>query len=87
MRLDLRPVRPAVIDTPTWEALDELRRFGHVFRSVYRLRLDPRRLSIVLEMAREVREPLSRQIDAFLDFLGGLRSRVDGPQASPEGPE
>lgn len=29
MRLDLRPVRPAVIDAETYEALDELRGFRH----------------------------------------------------------
>lgn len=77
--LDLRPVRPAVIDAETYEALDELRGFRHVFRSVYRLRLDPRRLSIVLEMAWDVREPLLKQIDDFLDLVRGLRDGSDRP--------
>ncbi len=80
MRLDLSPVRPAVIDGSTYEALDELRGFRHVFRSVYRLRLDPRRLSIVLEAAWEMREPLAKKIDDFLEFVVGLR----GDPASPE---
>jgi len=73
MRLDLTPVRPAVIDASTYEALDELRGFRHVFRSVYRLRLDARRLSIVLEAAWEMREPLAKKIDDFLEFVLELR--------------
>ncbi len=77
MRLDLHPVRPAVIDAETYEALDELRGFRHVFRSVYRLRLDVRRLSIVLEMAWDVREPLSKQIDDFLVFVREVRAGPD----------
>ena len=77
MRLDLSPVRPAVIDATTYEALDELRGFRHVFRSVYRFRLDARRLSIVLEMAWEMREPLSKQIDDFLEFVCRLRDGLD----------
>ncbi|MCP3958904.1 MAG: antitoxin [bacterium] len=77
MRLDLHPVRPAVIDASTYEALDELRGFRHVFRSVYRLRLDPRRLSIVLETAWGVRDSLSKQIGDFLEFVGGLRDGTD----------
>ena len=77
MRLDLHPIRPAVIDDSTYEALGELRGFRHVFRSAYRLRLDPRRLSIVLEMAWDVREPLSKQISDFLEFVRGLRDDTD----------
>ena len=73
MRLDLSPVRPAVIDDSTFEALDELRGFRHVFRSVYRLRLDPRRLSIVFDFAWRMRQPLATQIDDFLAFVRGLR--------------
>ena len=35
MRLDLMPVRPAVIDKAAYDALDELRRFRHLFRYAY----------------------------------------------------
>ncbi len=66
-----------MIDATTYEVLDELRGFRHVFRSVYRLRLEPRRLSLVLEMAWDVREPLARQIDGFLEFVSGLREKSD----------
>jgi len=40
MRLDLTPVRPALIDESAYEKLDELRRFRHLFRSAYGVQLD-----------------------------------------------
>lgn len=44
MRLDIMPLRPAVIDDVAYDALDELRRFRHLFRHAYGLKLDPLRL-------------------------------------------
>jgi hypothetical protein len=35
MRLDVMPLRPAVIDDTAYDALDELRRFRHLFRHAY----------------------------------------------------
>ena len=35
MRLDLTPIRPALIDDAAYEKLDELRRYRHVFRAAY----------------------------------------------------
>lgn len=69
MRLDLTPLRPAVIDAKAYEKLDELRRFRHVFRTNYGMDLDPLRLRVVLRRALEL-EPLYRpQIERFLEFL------------------
>lgn len=74
MRLDLTPVRPALIDDPAYEKLDELRRFRHLFRSAYGVKLDPERLALVFRKARELR-PLARaQVTSFLGFVRGLRS-------------
>lgn len=71
MRLDLTPIRPAVIDTEAYEKLDELLRFRHVFRTLYGMELDSLRLRIVLRRALEL-EPLYRaQIERFLEFLRG----------------
>lgn len=66
MTLDLMPVRPAVIDRDAYDALDELRRFRHVFRYAYGVDLDPLRLRLVLK-------PMYRLgIGQFLDFVRGL---------------
>ena len=73
MRLDLTPVRPAVIDDETYDPLDELRGFRHVFRAMYRTRLEARKMSIALEKAWEMRRPFSRQVEEFLEFVRGLQ--------------
>jgi hypothetical protein len=72
MRLDLTPIRPALIDAATYERLDELRRFRHLFRSAYGLRLDALRLGIVLRKARELEHLYRPQLERFLEFLRAL---------------
>lgn len=67
MKLDLSPIRPAVIDAESFEKLDELRRFRHLFRSAYGVVLDPRRLALVVDKAMEL-EPLFRvHVERFLE--------------------
>ena len=72
MRLDLTPVRPAIIDAEAFEKLDEMRRFRHVFRTMYGLNLDPLRLQVVLRRALELKPLYRVQIERFLQFLRGL---------------
>lgn len=72
MRLDLTPIRPAVIDAEAYEKLDELLRFRHVFRSLYGVDLDPLRLQIVLRRALELKPLYRAQIERFLEFLRGM---------------
>ncbi len=74
MRLDLMPIRPAVIDVEVYDKLDELRRFRHLFRSLYTDEIDPLRMNVALQKARELRRIWPASIDAFLRFLEGLRS-------------
>jgi hypothetical protein len=71
MRLDLGPVRPAVIDGEAFEALDELLRFRHLFRSAYSARLEAPRLGLVLAAAQRLRPIYRAQIERF---LGQIRS-------------
>lgn len=73
MRLDLSPVRPAVIDGPAFAALDELRRFRHVFRSIYGATLDAAKLRLVTAKAVELRPLYLPPIRRFLGFLRGLQ--------------
>ena len=72
MRLDLTPLRPAVIDDESFDELDELRRFRHVFRAAYSVELDSQRMALVLRKALALRERLPRHIEGFLSFLEGL---------------
>ncbi len=72
MRLDLSPVRPAVIDEEAFEKLDELLRFRHLFRTGYGLKLDGLRLQLVVRKALELKPIYRGQVDRFLDYLGRL---------------
>jgi uncharacterized protein YutE (UPF0331/DUF86 family) len=72
MRLDLTPLRPAVIDAEAYEKLDEMRRFRHVFRTMYGLDLDPLRLRVALQRALELKPLYRPQIERFLEFLRGV---------------
>lgn len=72
MRLDLSPVRPAVLDAESFEKLDELLRFRHLFRTGYGLRLDALRLQLVVRKALELKAFYRGQIERFLEFLRRL---------------
>jgi hypothetical protein len=72
MRLDLSPVRPAILDGEAFEKLDELLRFRHLFRTGYGLRLDALRLQLVVRKARELKAIYRGQIERFLEFLRRL---------------
>ena len=72
MRLDAMPLRPAVIDDVAYDALDELRRFRHLFRHAYRMKLDPLRLQLVVHKALALKTIYAGQLEQFIDFLQGL---------------
>lgn len=72
MRLNLMPLRPAVIDDAAYDALDELRRFRHLFRHAYAVRLDPQRLKLVVDKALALKAIYVEQLGQFVDFLQKL---------------
>ncbi|MCB8942901.1 MAG: hypothetical protein H6658_03890 [Ardenticatenaceae bacterium] len=73
MKLDLTPIRPAVIDDTTYVALDELRRFRHLFRTNYNIDFDRERLQLVLKRAWQLHPLYEAQIGQFLNFLKSLQ--------------
>ena len=72
MRLDVMPLRPAIIDDTAYDALDELRRFRHLFRHAYRMDLDPQRLQLVMRKALALKTIYVDQVGYFIDFLQDL---------------
>lgn len=72
MKLDLTPIRPAVIDEDAYIKLDELLRFRHFFRTAYGVPLDAARLSLALRGALELRVLYGKQIESFLQFVQSL---------------
>ncbi len=72
MHLDVMPLRPAVIDDEAYDALDELRRFRHMFRHAYNIKLDPLRLQLVLNKTFALKPIYVKQFERFLNFLQTL---------------
>ena len=72
MTLDIEGIRPHLISPAAFDSLDELRRFRHLFRSAYRLRLDPERLALVRRKAQALEAVYRADMDRFLGFLDSL---------------
>ena len=72
MHLNIMPLRPAVIDDAAYDALDELRRFRHLFRHAYMMKLDFHRLNLVMNKALALKTIYSEQFEKFLTFLHEL---------------
>jgi len=72
MKLDLTPIRPAVIDGAAYDKLDELLRFRHFFRTAYGVPLDPARLQLALHKALDLKPLYQPQIEHFLQFVQSL---------------
>ncbi len=72
MSLDIEGIRPHVIGHDTYLALDELRRFRHLFRSGYRLHFDAARLATVRHEANHLRSLYGGDFAVFLKFLDAL---------------
>ena len=72
MRLNVTPLRPAAIDDAAYDALDELRRFRHLFRHAYSVKFDPARLQLVMHKALALKAMYADQLERFIDFLHSL---------------
>ena len=72
MRLDLTPLRPAVIDAQVCEKLDEMRCFRDAFRTMYGVDPEPQRLQITAQKALELKPLYKEQIGRFLEFLRAM---------------
>ncbi len=72
MRLDLLPIRPAVIDDKAYGSLDEMLRFRHVFLTMYGIELDASRLQVALQKTLALKPLYQPQIEKFLEFLRSL---------------
>ncbi len=77
MTLDIEGVRPRLLSAQAYDSLDELRRFRHVFRSAYRLRLDADRLALVYRKARALDQVYRTDIQQFIGFLDDLSQVTD----------
>ena len=65
-------IRPRLFSEQTYYCLNELRGFRHVFRSAYTVRLDPNRLRLVFEKAKELQTLYLQDLARFKAFLESL---------------
>ena len=72
MTLDIEGIRPRLLSDDAYDGLDELRRFRHLFRSAYRLRLDAERLALVHKKTRALEKVYRPDVKRFLAFLDSL---------------
>jgi hypothetical protein len=72
MTLDIEGIRPRLLSDEAYQCLDELRRFRHVFRSMYTASLDVERLRLVWNRARQLEALYHADIDRFLTYLDKL---------------
>ena len=72
MTLDIEGLRPRMLSDKAYDGLDELRRFRHLFRSAYRLRLHAERLQLVHKKAIALEGVYQDDIERFLAFLDSL---------------
>jgi len=72
MTLDIEGLRPHLLSEQAYDSLDELRRFRHLFRRAYRLRLDVDRLALVRRKAQALERIYQADIERFLVFLESL---------------
>jgi hypothetical protein len=70
MTFEIPDVRPALItDRALAERIDELRRFRHVFRNLYKTKLTANKLKIVYEAAQGIDREFMAGHRAFLGWL------------------
>jgi uncharacterized protein YutE (UPF0331/DUF86 family) len=69
MKLKINGIRPALISESSYELLNELRGFRHLFRHAYGIELEPDRIKIVLHKALALQKKYKSEISDFLKQL------------------
>ena len=73
MRIEVPGIRPALISPEFAEDLDELRRFRHRFRNIYKSRLRADRVREVSQIAVSVAEQFDEFHTRFIDWVRKLQ--------------
>lgn len=72
MSRDIDQIRPRLLSEPAVAALDELRRFRHLFRHLYRYELDTAGVQKALRQAHQLRAIYPADVGQFTAFLDRL---------------
>jgi hypothetical protein len=77
MGRDIEGIRPRLLNDTAVEALDELRRFRHLFRHLYRYNLEAEGVRKALRQAHRLRKIYPQDLGRFLAFLDSLSQAAD----------
>jgi hypothetical protein len=78
MTLDREGIRPALIDMPMSLRIEELLKFRHVFRNIYKSPLLPAKVNFADEAVKGLATDFREYHEAFLSFLRTLADELDG---------
>jgi hypothetical protein len=76
MALEIRGVRPALLDDSLAARIDELRAFRQVFRNVYQTSLDPERVRALQGRLRDLTEGFAAAHERFLKLIRKIADQV-----------
>ena len=76
MTLDIEGVRPALVDLEFARKIDELRRFRHLFRNLYKTLLIPAKVRLANEFAATLVDDFRIHHDKFDAFLIDLKREL-----------
>ncbi len=66
MKIEIEGIRPALLSTETFENLNELRAFRHLFRHAYTYELDSDRVEMVFKKALKLHQLYQKDVERFL---------------------
>lgn len=78
MTLNIEGIRPALLDLPMSFRVEELLKFRHVFRSIYKSPLVPEKVNLANKAAHNLAEDFRAYHKRFMEFLAGLVRELDG---------
>ena len=73
MGRDIADIRPRLLSEGAVDSLDELRRFRHLFRHMYRYDLKPPGVQQALQQAHHLRSVYRADVERFIGFLDLLQ--------------
>lgn len=78
MTLHIEGVRPALLDQAIFLRIEELMKFRHVFRNIYKSPLVPAKVEFANQAAQNLAEDFRVYHQRFLEFLQTLIQELDG---------
>jgi hypothetical protein len=77
MTLEIKDLRPALLDQASAEKLHELRGFRHVFRNIYQSRLDEEKVMLVQKRLPEALKAFYSAHEEYLKKMETLAEQLD----------